>query len=97
MSDDQKKVDEISKELDDIKSRYKTVDEEQKDYDENKDDTLDGYSLGLHLLVSVLVCTGIGAMMDKYFQTGGLLTVLMVAVGFCSGIWQIWKKFRDME
>lgn len=94
MSDDQKKVDEISKDIDDIKSRYKTVEEQQKEYDENKDDSFDGYSLGLNLLVSVLVCTGFGVLMDKFLGTGGLLTALMVAIGFAAGIWQIWKKFK---
>lgn len=95
--DDKQNSDKLKRDIDEMKSRYKTPEEQQKEFDAKPDDGFDGYSLGLNLLVSVLVCTGVGVLFDKFFGTGGLVTALMVAVGFAAGIWQIWKKFKDGE
>jgi F0F1-type ATP synthase assembly protein I len=87
-----KKENKFSKDLDDMKTRYKTHAEEQKEFEERGPSDWSGYVLGLNLLVSVLVCSGIGVLLDKFFETGGLMVVLFVILGFSAGMWQLWKK-----
>ncbi|MAI08532.1 MAG: hypothetical protein CMF61_06195 [Magnetococcales bacterium] len=84
----------FSKQLDEIKSRYKTPEEEQKEFEDQGGSDWSGYVLGLNLLVSVLVCSGIGAVLDRVFETGGLMVGLFVIIGFAAGMWQIWKNLN---
>lgn len=89
--------DKFSEDLDEMKSRYKTVEEEQKEFEDRGGSDWSGYVLGLNLLVSVLVCTGIGVVLDKFFGTSGLLVGLFVILGFAAGMWQIWKKLNKED
>ncbi|MAF31997.1 MAG: AtpZ/AtpI family protein [Pseudomonadota bacterium] len=83
----------LQKEIDAIKSRYKTLEEEEAEHQQKGESDWSGYVLGLNLFVSVLVCTGIGVVLDKFFETKGLMVGLFVVLGFGAGLWQIWKKF----
>ena len=91
------KDDDFSKELNEMKSRYKTQEEEQKEFEEKGGSDWSGYVLGLNLLVSVLVCSGVGVLLDKFFKTGGLMVGLFVVLGFAAGMWQIWKKLNKED
>ena len=91
MVDENNKHDKLSEDIADIKSRYKTEAEEQKEFEQSEPSDWSGYMLGLNLLVSVLICTGLGYIADQFFETGGLLLAAFIVLGFSAGIWQIWK------
>lgn len=92
-----KHEDKLKKDIDEMKSRYQTHEEQLKEFEARGPSDWSGYVLGINLLVSVLVCSGIGVVFDKFFDTGGLLTVLFVVLGFTAGILQIWKKLNKED
>lgn len=64
--------------------------------EEQPNDTLrkaaDGYSLGIHFVVCVLISGFAGYWLDVWLGTLPLFMLLLLVFGFAAGIWHIIKK-----
>ena len=57
----------------------------------------DGYSLGLHLVVCILLATGLGYLLDGYLGTLPLFMLLGVFLGFAAGLWRLFLAINDKK
>lgn len=56
-----------------------------------------GTTLGLNIFSSVLVGLAIGYGLDYLFATKPLFTLIFLVLGFCAGIYTIWKALQASQ
>ncbi|MFT7433138.1 MAG: F0F1-type ATP synthase assembly protein I [Alphaproteobacteria bacterium] len=87
----------IDCEIDAMKSRYKTKEEEHSDLEAQDNKGMTGYMLGVNLMVSIGAATIAGYYIDQFFSTKGIFLILFIFLGFAAGVWQIWKGINKED
>lgn len=53
-----------------------------------------GFDLGLNFMVSILLCGGVGYGVDRWLGSLPWGMLIGFVLGFCAGLYVIWKKIQ---
>lgn len=76
-----------SLDIEEMKGRYKLPEDAQENTVPK-----DGYTLGIHFILSILIPALLGIWADKVFQTTPWCFLALFMLGLASGFWYIWRK-----
>lgn len=90
-------LDELDRKIKDAQSRQKTHDDHDASGDKSNDRAMGmAMRVGVEMVAGLLVGGGLGFLIDNAFDTGPWGLIVMVVLGFCAGIMNVYRTVAGL-
>ena len=95
MTTEPDKIDDLQRRIAELKSEAVPAPSESKSVQNAEDKQ--GLSAAYELIMTPIVCGGIGLGLDKLFSTAPIFFISLAILGLCAGFWRIYRLSNNIQ
>ncbi len=95
MTDENDKLDDLQRRIAELKGESQTAAPESPSEESPEDKQ--GLGAAYELIMTPIVCGGIGLGLDKIFSTPPIFFITLAILGLCAGFWRIYRLSNNIQ
>lgn len=95
MNDEHNKINELKHRIAELKGDHLPSSKESDKIE--RDNDKQGLSAAYELIMTPIVCGGIGLGLDKLFSTAPIFFITLAILGLCAGFWRIYRLSNNIH